>query len=323
MIFNPTEENIQRAAEQIKHGNIVAFPTETVYGLGADCFNPIAVAKIFEAKQRPAFNPLIVHINSLTQLENIAEIHNDRILKLINSFWPGPLTVILPRKKSIPDIVTSGLDTVAIRMPRHKVALSLIHKAGVPIAAPSANMFGLLSPTTSAHVQNQLSGRVEFILDGGNAEIGLESTIVDFSGGSLKILRPGGLTIEEIEKVAGKAEVEKNINGKPNSPGQLQHHYAPSKPLFIIDDNAGEIIKGKKAGAIFLSGNNTGIKFHAEKILSPEGDLREAAANFFRHLHELENSNVEIIAAEKIEERGLGIAIMDRLNRAAAKFASG
>lgn len=319
-ILEATEQNILNAANVIKAGGLAAFPTETVYGLGADGLNPIAVSKIFEAKNRPAFNPLILHIANYNQLEEICYINNKKIELLIAAFWPGPLTLVLPKKNTVPDIVTSGNETVAVRMPDHPVALSLISKAGRPIAAPSANKFGELSPTTAEHVAKQLGQNVDIILDGGACRVGVESTILEVTEDKIIILRPGGVPIEEIEEVAGKILLKKNNLSKPNSPGQLPFHYAPKIPLKILSEKVLEELKGKKVGAIFFSENKYDIKFDVIKILSVKKDFREAAANLFSYLHELENSGVDVIVAESVKETGLGKAIMDRLIKASNKF---
>ena len=241
-ILEATEKNISTAAEVIKSGGLAAFPTETVYGLGADGLNPIAVSKIFEAKKRPAFNPLILHIANYDQLEKICFLNNNKIELLITEFWPGPLTLVLPKKEIVPDIVTSGHDTVAVRMPDHPVALSLITKSDCPIAAPSANKFGELSPTAAKHVAKQLGNEVDIILDGGACKVGVESTILEITENEIIILRPGGLPLEEIEEVIGKVSVKKNNSANPNSPGQLPFHYAPNIPLKIIDENISLIL---------------------------------------------------------------------------------
>lgn len=319
-ILEATEQNISIAAEVIKTGGLAAFPTETVYGLGADGLNPIAVAKIFEAKNRPAFNPLILHVANYNQLEKICLLNNKKIELLITEFWPGPLTLVLPKKNIVPDIVTSGNNTVAVRMPDHPVALSLITKTDRPIAAPSANKFGELSPTTSKHVQKQLGKEVDIILDGGACRVGVESTILEITENEIIILRPGGLPVEEIEEVAGKVSLKKNNLSKPNSPGQLPFHYSPKIPLKILSEKVLEELNGKKVGALLFSRNNYDFEFDVVKILSEKKDLHEAAANLFSYLHELENSGVDFIVAERVEETGLGKAIMDRLIRASNKY---
>ena len=320
MILEPNKDNILKAAEEIKRGNIVAFPTETVYGLGADCTNPIAVSKIFEAKQRPSFNPLIVHIHSFAQMNDIAYIEKDEINNLVEKFWPGPLTIVLPKKKVIPDIVTAGHATVAIRMPAHKVALELIEAAGTPISAPSANMFGFLSPTKPEHVQKQLGSKANIILNGGDSSVGVESTIIEFTDDGAKVLRPGGLAVEEIKKVIPNVIYNDKTTNTPNAPGMLLHHYAPSIQIKFIDEVEPESLNLSKVGALLFDGSNYNYDFIAKRMLSTSGNFNEAAANLFKYLHELENENIELIVVERVEPQGLGIAIMDRLTKAANRY---
>ena len=319
-VLKATNENIALAAGVIKKGGLVAFPTETVYGLGADGLDPITVAKIFEAKQRPSFNPLILHIASCDKFHSICDINNGAVDKLIKKFWPGPLTLVLPKKNIVPDIVTAGHPTVAVRMPNHPVALELIKQSDRPIAAPSANAFSQLSPTNADHVVKQLNNKVDIILDGGSCTVGVESTILHVGEDSFNILRPGGLAIEEIESVIGKVNIVTSSDESPLAPGQLKYHYAPRIELkFFNEVNLSEYA-GKKIGALLFSGNKYNRKFTKEKILTPNGDLREAAANLFSYLHELENEDLDIILVDSIEETGLGKAIMDRLRKAANKF---
>ncbi len=318
-IYKATEENIRKAAGIIKSGGLVAFPTETVYGLGANGLNPEAVAKIFEAKQRPTFNPLILHIRSFDQLNLIANSDDLIVEKLIKKFWPGPLTLVLKKKEIVPEIVTAGNLTVAVRMPANETAQKLIDYSGVPIAAPSANAFGFLSPTTARHVANQLGEKVEMILDGGNTEVGIESTIIEISDEGIFLLRPGGLPVEEIEKLTGKLNI-KTGDAKPNSPGQLPFHYSPKIPLRFFDEVTEEEIRGKKKAALFFREPENEKEYVLIKCLSPEGKLRQAAANLFAYLYELEASGAEIILAEKPPSEGLGIAILDRLQRASKRY---
>ncbi len=313
-------ENIHRAAEIIKRGGVVAFPTETVYGLGADAFNPLAVARVFEVKKRPSFDPLIVHVAREAHLEKlVAEIPSDA-KKLIERFWPGPLTVVLPKREEVPEIVTAGLSTVAIRMPDHPIALRLIEAAGSPIAAPSANPFGYLSPTTAEHVREQLGHEIDFILDGGPCRVGVESTILAFSEGRPELLRPGGLSLEEIESTIGKVEVRRIEGEKPGAPGMLPTHYAPRTPMILRPRSrmAGACQKGK-VGVLALRRIEEELQGEQVEILSEKGDLREAAANLFAAIRRLDALNLDLIVAETVPEEGLGRAIMDRLRRASHK----
>ncbi|KUK14362.1 MAG: threonylcarbamoyl-AMP synthase [Synergistetes bacterium] len=317
-IVEATEEGLKIAALIIKRGGLVAFPTETVYGLGADALNPEAVAKIFEAKERPFFDPLIVHIADVKELDLLWLYIDDRAKALIERFWPGPLTIVLPKKDIVPDIVTAGLNTVAVRMPSHPVALRLIRESETPIAAPSANRFGYLSPTMPEHVLKQLGGRIDLIIDGGRTPVGVESTIIDLSEETPLLLRPGGLPVEEIERVIGKVKMLTESE-KPRSPGQLPRHYSPRTPLRIIEDENFEVPFGIKAGLLAFKEAKYREKFFAVEVLSPSGDLKEAACNLFPCLHRLDDAGLDIIYAEAIPEEGLGRAIMDRLRKAQAK----
>lgn len=315
-----TKENILKAAEIIKNGGTVAFPTETVYGLGADGLNPTAVAKIFEIKKRPTFNPLILHIDDKTKLNSICEINDSRITKLTDAFWPGPLTLVLPKKKIVPEIVTADNPTVAIRIPKNKIAIELIKLSGVPVAAPSANLFNRLSPTKASHVYNQLGDTVDMILDGGDTEVGVESTIIEITGNDVFLLRPGGITKEQIEELLNcKIEVKQRTTD-PNSPGQLPFHYSPRTPLKFLSEANLVKLKDKKVGAIFLKEQTLDFNFNQTVILSSDGNLREAAANMFSALHRLDEKNLDVILVEPIPETGLGLAMMDRLKKAAANF---
>ncbi|MCM8818466.1 MAG: L-threonylcarbamoyladenylate synthase, partial [Candidatus Omnitrophica bacterium] len=232
-ILKPTERNIQKVVNILKNGGIIAFPTETVYGLGANGLNPISVAKIFEIKKRPLFDPIILHIGRKEDAEKLWKQINERAEKLIEKFWPGPLTIVLPKTEIIPYIVTAGLETVAIRMPSHPVALEILERIDFPVAAPSANLFGKLSPTEAKHVEQQIGDKIEIIIDGGKCPVGIESTIIDLSTEKNIILRPGGLPKEEIEKVIGKTEIIEKSN-RITSPGQLPFHYSPKTPLKIL-----------------------------------------------------------------------------------------
>ncbi len=311
MIVEATEENIRKAAEILKRGGLVAFPTETVYGLGAHAFIPKAVARIFEVKKRPLSDPLIVHIHSFDELKLLVRRIDERVKKLAKAFWPGPLTMVLPKSERVPEIVTAGLDTVAVRMPSHPVARRLIKEAG-PIAAPSANPFSRVSPTKAEHVEEYFGDKIDLIIDGGKCEVGVESTIIDLSEERPVILRLGGVPVEDIEKVIGRVEI-RTLTEKPKAPGQLKKHYSPKTPLKIV---YGEVKppKGVKAGLLAFKEPKPG--FEVVEVLSPSGDLREAAANLYEALHRLDKAGVDVIIAEAVPEVGLGKAIMDRLRRA-------
>jgi L-threonylcarbamoyladenylate synthase len=313
-------EQIRQAAGMIRRGGVVAFPTETVYGLGADALNPLAVARIFEIKNRPFFDPLIVHIADLNEMSRLVITIPTDAEKLIQRCWPGPLTIVLSKKEEVPDLVTAGLPTVAIRMPSHPMALRLIKEAGCPIAAPSANPFGYVSPTTAEHVRDQLGDRVDLILDGGPCEVGLESTIVSFSEERPRLLRPGGLPLEEIEAIIGRVELGPDEEEKPSSPGRLPRHYAPRTPI-VIDgwEKNIETYQNKKTGLLAFRQVPGSFPFSDVEVLSPEGDLREAAVNLFAAIRRLDALNLDVILAEAVPEVGLGRAIMDRLRRASKR----
>jgi L-threonylcarbamoyladenylate synthase len=308
---------VYQAAEIIKKGGIVAFPTETVYGLGADAFNPLAVARVFEVKRRPYFDPLIVHVANHGDVKKLAKEISSSAKRLIEKFWPGPLTVVLLKEEKIPDIVTAGLPSIAIRMPNHPMALSLIKESKSPIAAPSANPFGYLSPTTAEHVREQLGNQVDLILDGGPCPVGVESTIISFLGESPRLLRAGGVSLEEIESIIGKVEVTEIREDRPSAPGMLPRHYAPQTPIMLNwNEKDLGLHKNKKIGLLVFQEPKGNLKFHSIEFLSKKGDLREAAANLFAAIRRLDALNLDLILAEPVPEIGLGRAIMDRLRRA-------
>ena len=310
-------EAILHAAEIIRRGGIVAFPTETVYGLGANAFNPLAVARVFETKRRPYFDPLIVHVANPADVEKLAKQIPSNAKKLIERFWPGPLTVVLLKEENIPDIVTAGLPTVAIRMPSHPMALALIKKSKCPIAAPSANPFGYLSPTTAEHVREQLGDQIDFILDGGPCLVGVESTIVSFSTRKPRLLRPGGVSLEEIQSIIGKVEVSSAMESRPSAPGMLARHYAPRTPIMLdLGEKDLSSYKNRKIGFLLFREPKKSFKKEHIEVLSKKGDLREAAANLFSAIRRLDALHLDLIVAEPVPEVGLGRAIMDRIRRA-------
>jgi len=313
-------EAIRQGAEIIRQGGIVAFPTETVYGLGADAYNPLAVARIFEVKRRPYFDPLIVHIAYPAHLKKLVKEIPSNAKKLTKKLWPGPLTVVLLKEEHIPDIVTAGLPSIAVRMPDHPMALSLIKQSKCPIAAPSANPFGYLSPTTAEHVREQLGDQVDLILDGGPCTVGVESTIVSFLDGKTRLLRPGGVSLEEIESVIGKVEISPIKEDKPSAPGMLSRHYAPRTPI-VLDwsEKSLDSYKGRRIGLLAFRKPGTSLNFNRIEVLSKKGDLREAAANLFTAIRRLDDLKLDLILAESVPEVELGRAIMDRLRRATSK----
>ena len=267
-----TPANIKRAAAVIRRGGVAAFPTETVYGLGADGFNPGACARIFEIKKRPRFDPLILHAASLAQTKKLFSKIPKPALKLMKKFWPGPLTLVLPKAKIVPGIVTAGLDTVAVRVPAHPVALKLIKLSGRPIAAPSANLFGGLSPITARHVKNQLGNGPDIILDGGKTRVGVESTIIAFLGGKPVLLRPGGVAVEKIERTVGKLFTPSGAAKKPLAPGGLKKHYSPAVKLKLIN-NESEARPGTRSAYLAFSKRPLG-KYKKAELLSAKGCLR-------------------------------------------------
>ena len=314
--------DIAKAAGIIRSGGLVAFPTETVYGLGANGLDPIAVARIYEVKQRPSFDPLILHVGKPSDTGVLFRNHDDPVIcALMDNFWPGPLTIVAAKRPVVPGLVTSGMDTVAVRMPRNELALDLINMAGVPVAAPSANLFGRLSPTMPQHVQKQLKG-VDYLLDGGKTSIGVESTIVSVTGGKISLLRPGAITPDQIREAIPGTEIQTWKSPEAGdsglaAPGLMNSHYSPEKPLFIFEKLPGRLKSG--SGIIFFSDASVMPAVVEEVIiLSKSGDLREAAANLFTALHDMENNPfVNRIFIEKMDERGIGMAIMDRVRKAA------
>lgn len=313
-------ESIQLAGRIIKTGGIVAFPTETVYGLGCDAMNADAAAKVFEAKRRPQFDPLIVHIADLSQLGTVITSLPPIGHKLIDEFWPGPLTLVLPKQSIVPDLVTAGLPTVAVRMPNHPVAQALIREAGTPIAGPSANPFGYVSPTNAQHVAEGLGSKADLILDGGPCPVGVESTIVSLVGPQPELLRPGSITIEQLSSVIESIRRSPPVNQKPIAPGQLSRHYATQTPVTILASaEARPVLKDdERAGLLaFSQANRRDRRFTAVEFLSATGDLREAARQLFAALRRLDSLGLDRIYTEPCKEEGLGVAIMDRLRRCA------
>lgn len=313
-IYKPTAENLQKAAQTIKDGGLVAFPTETVYGLGANVYIPSAVAGIFAAKERPSFDPLISHIADLDFLPEYAQT-DSRIINLARHFWPGPLTFVLRRKDNNPsiDLACSGLPNIAVRMPNHSLALELIRLSGVPIVAPSANKFKSISPTTAQHVFNSLGDKTDMILDGGPCTVGVESTIIDATGKDIVMLRAGGVSLEALENFLGEKVIISHGNpNQPSAPGQLLKHYAPNKPLRINVDAA-----DVQPDEFYIGFGNVD---NAKLNLSPSGNLQEAAANLFAFMREAENSKgFQSIAISPIPSDGIGLAINDRIRRASYK----
>lgn len=309
----PAEKGIVTAVDLLKQDEVVALSTETVYGLAGNAFSPKAVASIFEAKQRPLTDPLIVHLLDTSWLDRVVTWTPELkklVAQLAEAFWPGPLTLLLPRAATIPDLVTAGLETVAVRIPAHPLFRKILQQLDLPLAAPSANRFGCISPTTAAAVQQELDGKIPLIVDGGPCHHGLESTIVWPHGDSLQILRPGPITVEQLSSF-GKI-VTQSIPGK--APGSLKSHYAPRKKLSWYDAS---ILPSKEIGLLAFSKTREG--FGVTEMLSPSGDLKEAAANLYGALRRLDESTAITLLVEPVPEEGIGCAIMDRLRRAVAK----
>ncbi|MBC7250438.1 MAG: threonylcarbamoyl-AMP synthase [Anaerolineae bacterium] len=333
----PEDDIIRQAAEVIRQGGLVAFPTETVYGLGANALNEEAVARIFVAKDRPAEDPLIVHIASIEDLRRVARELPPQVRVLSQAFWPGPLTLILPRAAAVPSNVTAGLDTVGVRMPAHAVALALIRAAGTPIAAPSANLFGRPSPTTAQHVLEDLGGRVDLILDGGPTPIGVESTVLDLSGERPVILRPGGLSREALSLVLEEIAVDTSAlwrereEGRFPSPGLMEKHYAPRARLIFfrgaeqamlaaMKEQVDQLLAAGKKVGLLLASEDRGL-FAGYPVLiedlGPGDNLGHIAARLFAAIRALDGQGVEVILARGFGAMGLGLAIEDRLAKAA------
>lgn len=317
-----TENEIGLAAECLRQGGLVAFPTETVYGLGANALDPLAVAKIFEAKERPSFDPLIVHIASVEQLDTLfAAPINPLVGKLAAYFWPGPLTIVQPKSGIVPDLVTSGLDEVGVRMPSHPLAKKLLELAAVPVAAPSANKFGQLSPTSYLHVEKQQMP-LDYILAGDDSEVavGIESTVISLEGEICTILRPGVITATDLQRAIPGLEVRvPGVNVKLNSPGLLKSHYSPLKPLYFRLKSVEAL--PAQSGLILHDSDQESL--NAVKVIYTSSNLTltEVAANLFAALHRMEeDADVKQIYIEPIEEKGIGVAIMDRLKKATYQY---
>jgi L-threonylcarbamoyladenylate synthase len=307
-------ESISRATEELRAGGIVAFPTETVYGLGALALNPSAVARIFEVKRRPHFDPLIVHVLDDAMLRAVVAEFPERAEALARRFWPGPLTLVLQKSPAVPGVVTAGLPTVAVRMPSHPVARALLQAAGAPIAAPSANRFGQLSPTRAEHVAAAIHGGIAGILDGGPTPLGIESTVIALEPRP-ELLRPGALEAEAIESAIGP--LARGSGEAARSPGMLARHYSPQTPLRVVEPSSVPVGERADCGVLALWERFDG--YAAMRLLSARGDLHEAAARFFEALHELDAMQLQRIDAQPLPENGLGLAMMDRLRRAAAR----
>lgn len=331
----PEKPLIKRAAEILLQEGLVAFPTETVYGLGANALDEKAILKIFEVKNRPSDNPLIIHISKIADLYLLSNNVVPIVEKVVKKFWPGPLTVVLPRSEIVPDAPVAGLPTVAVRMPNHPVARSLISAADVPIAAPSANLAGRPSPTSATHVVNDIGEKIDMVLDGGEIIYGVESTVVDFTSSPPMVLRPGPITVEELRKEIPELEVHPAVKGDvktevlAKSPGMKYRHYAPKAELIVVEgskehirEKVQEIVnlrkkEGKSVAVISTVENAPNYRADVVKIVGKRNDLREIAKNFFRILRELDIEGVESAVVEGIKPVGIGLAVMNRLKKAA------
>lgn len=313
--------DIHQAAEILNKEELVAIPTETVYGLAGNIYSEKAIKGIFEMKKRPFFNPLIVHIKSLDYLKEVAIDVPENAYKLANAFWPGPLTLVLNKKENISDLVTAGKDTVAVRIPDHPLALALLETLDFPLAAPSANPFGCISPTQAQHVANYFPEDLQMVLDGGVCQRGIESTIIGFQDGKTILYRYGSVAVEEIEAVVGEVFFITKNDTTPDAPGMLTKHYAPKTATYLTE-NVSELVSnfnGKKIGLLLLDGKLKLDNQITKIILSEKGDLVEAAKNLYESLHQLDKMNLDVIIAQKMPEVGLGVSINDRLERATKK----
>jgi L-threonylcarbamoyladenylate synthase len=314
--------DIQKAIALLSNEELVAIPTETVYGLAGNIFSEKAIKRIFETKKRPFFNPLIVHISCVTLLDTIVSEVPDKAKILANTFWPGAMTLVLKKHKNIPNIITAGKDTVAVRVPNHPVTIALLKQLPFPLAAPSANPFNNISPTKPAHVERYFKNDIKMVLDGGTCKNGIESTIIGFENDEPIIYRLGALAIEDIEAVIGTIKIKNKKEENPDAPGMLDKHYSPLTTTILTTDIASEIRKHtkKKIGVLAFNNSFKSDAVSAEIILSKNSDLQEAASKLYAGLHELDHLNLDVIIAEKLPETGLGKSINDRLQRAAFTY---
>ncbi len=314
-------KDIRKAKEVLDAGGLVAIPTETVYGLAGNALDEEVVAKIFEAKNRPSFDPLIVHTNTLEKIRSFTKNIPEQAEHLAGQFWPGPITFLLEKQDIVPDLTTSGLSSVACRVPGHQLTLDLLATLEYPLAAPSANPFGYVSPTSAIHVNNQLGDKVDYILDGGESQVGIESTIVSCIEKKPKVLRLGGLSVEDIEDEIGEVDVALHSSSKPSAPGMLKSHYAPQKTIVLLNEvNLHEITDYSEFGAIVFQNEIKELPSANQLVLSSTGNVKEAAKNLFKFLRELDNrDHIHTIFTEYVPNEGLGRAINDRIKRATTK----
>ena len=314
-------KDINLAVQYLNQNGIIGFPTETVYGLAGNAYETEAIHKIFNVKKRPTFNPLIVHIKGIEDLEYVGQDIPPMAYELANSFWPGPLTLILKKQPQIPDLVTANQDTVAVRVPNHPVALKLLKHLDFPLVAPSANPFTSISPTSAQHVENYFGNQINMVLDGGECEAGIESTIIGFDNNKVIVYRLGALALEEIEKVSGSVVLLNKKEKQPMAPGMLLKHYAPKTDFILTQNLHEELVRysNKKIGLILFDSYLPHFDSKYQIVLSEESDLKVAASNLYNTMHQLDNLNLDIIIAERLPEYGLGVSINDRLERASKK----
>lgn len=312
--------DIAKAIAILNRGELVAIPTETVYGLAGNIFNEVSVKKIFTTKNRPEYNPLIVHIPSKDYLKKVVSEIPEKAQQLADAFWPGSLTLILPKHKSIPDLVTGGKGTVGIRIPNHPLTLELLSRLEFPLAAPSANPFNRISPTKPEHVAEYFSNQIEMVLDGGTCQKGVESTIIGFENDEPIVYRLGAISLEDIEAVIGRVTIKNKNEENPDAPGMLLKHYSPKTKIIVSEAIKKDIerFKNEKLGVLSFRTSHSDSRIQFQSILSEKGDLEEAAANLYEALHELDKQNLSLILAEKFPDNGLGRTINDRLQRAAS-----
>jgi L-threonylcarbamoyladenylate synthase len=311
--------DLQTAKRLLQEGNVVGIPTETVYGLAGNALNPDAVLRIFSVKNRPSFDPLIVHTDSLEKVQTFVLTVPEPARLLAEAFWPGPLTLVLPRRPLIPDLVTAGLDTVGVRVPNHPLTLDLLRRLDFPLAAPSANPFGYISPTTARHVADQLGEQIPYVLDGEPCPVGLESTIVGFEEDRPVVYRLGGLALERLEAVVGPLKVRSHSTSNPKAPGMLSSHYSPRKPFRLVSvEEALKSVLPMRLGVLAFREPSPLVPVAQQRVLAPSGEVGEAAKNLFAALRYLDGLDVDLIVGEGVPETGLGRAVNDRLRRAAA-----
>ena len=308
---------IEKARDLLLRNEVVAIPTETVYGLAGNALSEIAVSKIFEAKNRPHFDPLIVHVASVSEVSKYVEEIPELAFNLMEHFWPGALTVLLPKKTCIPDLTTSGLKEVGIRIPNHHITIELLKSLPFPLAAPSANPFGYISPTSAQHVSDQLGEKIPYILNGGNCSVGIESTVLRVQHNAIEILRLGGVSVEDLHPFTSNIHIHQHSSSSPASPGMLTNHYAPRKPVYV--GNIRELMHSFSSQRIGVLSFKEDFQVSLQRILSKSGNFAEAASNFFAFLRELDGMEIDVILAEFLPNENLGRAINDKLKRASVK----